>query len=705
MNTRPTTDDGDYLLRLRQSGDRLLLGVVALLAVLALGLAPWHDTWGAALAIALPTLGLCGFLTWRLPGERLTRIAIAAAFMVLTALHIHQARGMLELHFGVFVLLAFLLVYRDWIPVVAAAGVIAVHHLAFDFLQRRGGSIFVFADNTGLEIVFIHAAYVVFETALLVFIAERLRRESIAVGAEPTLLVEAARQIAAGKLDAPVPAATPESLGGAMLAMRDDLQRTLAAMADGKEAARVRSALDASSAAVVICDGGGKVVYSSPSMQRLLGTSAPRAAGTELQGMLDAALPGLDRVPLDTEGRRLRLESGSRTVAVLAQPIRAPGGELLGSVLEWFDLTQEVAAQREIAALIGASMRGDFSSRIDLGDKEGFWREIGVALNQVNDSFETTLRGLSGSLGRVARGDLDVAVDSRMQGLLGQVMVDLQATVRGLAGMVRGIRETAGAIGAAARTLSSDGAELSSAMGRQSEALSSTASAIEQLTSSVKQTADNAQRADEISKSASTHTRSGAELVGQVAATMATIARDSSRVAEIVAVIDGIAFQTNILALNAAVEAARAGEHGRGFSVVASEVRTLALRSADAAREIRGLIDSSGANVAAGSKVATSAGDAMREVQGQTGTVTSVIGEIAAATREQSAGIDSINGAVSEIDALMHDSVQLVARTGAAADALERQADALLASAAAFRLAGETAGAAALAAQPRHRAA
>jgi methyl-accepting chemotaxis protein len=686
MNLRLSRDDGDYLLRLRQAGDPLLLGVVALLTLLALGLAPWHGTWGAVLGIALPTLGLCGFLTWRMPGERLTRMAIAAAFMVLTALHIHQAHGMLELHFGVFVLLAFLLVYRDWVPVVAAAGVIAVHHLAFDFLQRRGGSIFVFADNTGLEIVFVHAAYVVFETALLVFIAERLRRESIAVGAEPTLLAEAAREIAAGHLDAPVPAATAESLGGAMRAMRDDLRRTMEAMADGKEAARVRSALDASSAAVVICDGASKVAYCSPAMLRLLG-GAPRQDGADLQPMLAGALPGLPGVPLDTQGRRLRLEAGVRTVAVLAQPIRAQGGELLGSVLEWFDLTQEVAAQREIAAVIEAATRGDFSSRIALGDKDGFLREIGVALNGVNEGFETTLRGLSASLGRVARGELDVEVDTRVQGLLGQVMVDLQSTVRSLAAMVRRIRETAGEIGAAARALSSDGAELSDAMGRQSDALSSTASAIEQLTSSVKQTAENAERADAISKAASDRTRDGAGLVGKVGDTMQAIARDSGRVADIVAVIDGIAFQTNILALNAAVEAARAGEQGRGFSVVASEVRTLALRSADAAREIRALIDASRTNVEAGSGVALGAGDVMHEVQKQTGVVTGVIAEIAAATREQSAGIDSVNGAVAQIDALMHDNLALVARTGSAAEALERQAEALLESAAAFRLA------------------
>jgi hypothetical protein len=140
----------------------------------------------------------------------------------------------------------------------------------------------------------------VFETALLVFIAERLRRESIAVGAEPTLLAEAAREIAAGRVDAPVPAATAESRGGAM---RDDLRRTMAAMADGKEAARVRSAPDASSAAVVICDDASKVTCCSPAMQRLLG-GAPCKDDAELQSMLAGDLPGLPAVPLDAQGSR-----------------------------------------------------------------------------------------------------------------------------------------------------------------------------------------------------------------------------------------------------------------------------------------------------------------------------------------------------------------------------------------------------------------
>jgi hypothetical protein len=174
-----------YLSRLRHVGDRLLLGVLAALMLLSLALAPWYGTWTEAMVIGLPSLAVTAWLVHTQPGALVTRCAIAAALMVFTALHIDQAHGMIEMHFGVFVFLAALLLYRDWIPLVVAAGFIAVHHLAFDFAQRIGQPVWVFAANTGFGIVLVHAGYVVAETALLAWIAIRLRAESEAVGCDP----------------------------------------------------------------------------------------------------------------------------------------------------------------------------------------------------------------------------------------------------------------------------------------------------------------------------------------------------------------------------------------------------------------------------------------------------------------------------------------------------------------------------------------
>ncbi|MCW5624601.1 MAG: methyl-accepting chemotaxis protein [Burkholderiales bacterium] len=167
------------LAALNRTADRVMIGVVWALLVLAFTLAPWHGTWWPALLIGIPAAAVPTALLFLAPGSVVTRCAMGAAFMVFTALHIHQSHGMLELHFGVFVLLAVLLYYRDWRPIVAAAAVIAVHHLAFDFLQRQGASVWVFAQNTGFHIVLVHALYVVVESALLVYLALQFRREAL----------------------------------------------------------------------------------------------------------------------------------------------------------------------------------------------------------------------------------------------------------------------------------------------------------------------------------------------------------------------------------------------------------------------------------------------------------------------------------------------------------------------------------------------
>lgn len=167
------------LIRLYQGGDKIMIGVIWFLFVMSLGLANWYNTWTEALWIGLPSALVPTALFYMMRGQLITRLVIATSYMVFCALHIHQAHGMIEVHFGIFVLLAFLLVYRDWLPVVVAAAVIAVHHLSFNFLQASGYGVYLFSNNSGLGLVIIHAAYVVFETAILVYMSLQFRKEAI----------------------------------------------------------------------------------------------------------------------------------------------------------------------------------------------------------------------------------------------------------------------------------------------------------------------------------------------------------------------------------------------------------------------------------------------------------------------------------------------------------------------------------------------
>ena len=292
----------------------------------------------------------------------------------------------------------------------------------------------------------------------------------------------------------------------------------------------------------------------------------------------------------------------------------------------------------------------------------------------------------------VAAGDLTSRIEVDTRDEMGQLLQALKTMNENLARTVGVVRTGTDTIAVAAAQVAAGSQDLSSRTEQQAGALEETASSMEELTSTVRQNADNARQANVLAEAASQVAQRGGAVIGQVVGTMSDIDASAGKISDIIGVIDGIAFQTNILALNAAVEAARAGEQGRGFAVVATEVRNLAQRSAAAAKEIKALIHDSTDKVANGSKLVADAGATMQEIVDSVRRVTDIMGEITSASQEQTAGIEQINGAVVEMDHVTQQNAALVEEAAAAAEAMKEQAAKLNAAMAAFRIgAGEAA--------------
>ena len=291
----------------------------------------------------------------------------------------------------------------------------------------------------------------------------------------------------------------------------------------------------------------------------------------------------------------------------------------------------------------------------------------------------------------VASGDLTSHIKAHSQDEAGQLLQALREMNDALSQIVGQVRNGTVAIASASGQIASGNMDLSARTENQASALEETASSMEELTSTVKANADNAREADKLASSASSIAQRGGEVVSQVVTTMGSINDSSRKVVDIIAVIDGIAFQTNILALNAAVEAARAGEQGRGFAVVASEVRNLAARSASAAKEIKELISSSVEQVDAGARLVAQAGATMEEVVSAVQRVTGIVAEISLATREQTDGIEQMNVAIMQMDQTTQQNAALVEQAAAAASAMSDQASELESLVSQFRLSGEAA--------------
>jgi methyl-accepting chemotaxis protein len=363
-----------------------------------------------------------------------------------------------------------------------------------------------------------------------------------------------------------------------------------------------------------------------------------------------------------------------------------------------------LAINTQIQSLAQAAAAGDFSQR---GDALRFDHDFRVMIEHLNTMMEVAdgnLSQLSHLLQAIASGDLTARMHGQFHGVFASMRDDANTTVAQLTQIVSRIQHASGSISTAAGEIASGNNDLSRRTEQQAANLEETAASMEELTSTVRQNAEHARQANQLAIGAHSVASQGGEVVGKVVSTMHEIDASSRRIADIITVIDGIAFQTNILALNAAVEAARAGEQGRGFAVVASEVRTLAQRSASAAKEIKGLIDESVGKVAEGSALVNQAGATMGEIVASVQRVTDIMAEISAASQEQSAGIEQVNQTVMQMDETTQQNAALVEEATAAARSMEEQAGHLTDAVSLFKLEGQAAPVVVAAPAARHAA-
>jgi len=375
---------------------------------------------------------------------------------------------------------------------------------------------------------------------------------------------------------------------------------------------------------------------------------------------------------------------------VQAENLDFPGTDYVEQITAAIDAQFAVnqAASQQLTTMIAEKISDLHRTRwLMIGAMLGLIILAGVAARLVARSVSEPLGVAVGIAERIAHGDLTAPFATGGKSETAQLMRALKAMNESLVGIVSNVRGSIDTIGNASNDIASGNADLSSRTEAQASNLEQTASSMEQIMSTVRQSADHAREANQLVSSATAVAAHGGAVVAQVVETMGVINDSSRRIVDIISVIDGIAFQTNILALNAAVEAARAGEQGRGFAVVATEVRSLAQRSASAAREIKELISDSVQKVEAGNALATDAGKTMQDVVASVERITGIMGDIVLAAQEQSSGIEQVNQAITQIDEMTQQNAALVEQAAAASESLRQQAGDLADAVAIFTLA------------------
>ncbi|MGF1704466.1 methyl-accepting chemotaxis protein [Enterovibrio baiacu] len=453
-----------------------------------------------------------------------------------------------------------------------------------------------------------------------------------------------------------------------------------------EENVRVRQALDNVSTNTMIADKDYNIIYLNRTAHALMenakddfATLVPRFNPDKILGQnIDFfhKNPAHQRNILDQlEGtHHIELPVGKRTMAIAANAIIDDDGQRIGTVIEWTDRTAEVAIEREIDGMVDAASRGDFTKQLSLQDKQGFFLNLAQGLNNLTLNTDTALADMQRILGSIASGNLTERIEQSYTGRFGQLKIDTNSTIDKLTQVISNIRQASSTISSSSNEIASGNRDLSQRTEDQATSLQETAASMENMTETVKQSAENAKVANKLSEEARLKAREGGNVVMRTITAMDQISGASNKISDIIGVIDEIAFQTNLLALNAAVEAARAGEQGRGFAVVAGEVRSLAQRSAEAAKEIKELIRDTNKKVEDGAELVIESGDTLQEIVNMVEEVGIKMAEISDAAQDQSSGIEQVNIAIARMDTMTQQNAALVEQAATAGESMLSQA-------------------------------
>jgi methyl-accepting chemotaxis protein len=457
-----------------------------------------------------------------------------------------------------------------------------------------------------------------------------------------------------------------------------------------RDVARLQSAIDGAESNIMICDSDFTISYVNPAVQKMLlkrqselqklfpGFDANNIVGQSIDQFhrnpthQRALLSNPQNLPAKAEIKVNDVEFEVNATAILDQH-----GKWVGNMVEWRDITEQKDGERQIDALIQGAIAGVLNQRIDATHYEGFMKNLSEGINSLLDTMVKPMQECIVVMQGMADGDLNALMSDDYEGEFKSLSDAFNSTANNLRNMVTRIIEASTSINSASNEIAQGNANLSQRTEEQASSLEETASSMEELTSTVKQNADNARQANQLSQGARDEAEKGGDVAKRTIEAMGEINSASKKIADIIGVIDEIAFQTNLLALNAAVEAARAGEQGRGFAVVASEVRNLAQRSAGAAKEIKTLIKDSVEKVEEGSKLVDDTGTSLEEIVGSVKKVSDIIAEISAASQEQASGIEQVNKTVMQMDEMTQQNAALVEEAASASEALSAQADSL----------------------------
>ena len=777
--------------------DKLFTYVIVLLFALSAGIAFQSSAWIILLTLALPTACLPILMVKLYPGQLVTRLTVACSLMLFSAILIQQSQGLAEAHFSIFVLLAMLLYYRDWKPILLATIVIASHHILFNIPMLADAGFIVFTQGPDIKILTIHSLTVIAESVILILMARSLGQDAGYLGLEPKKLAELVKSISDGNLEQTISVSQSDkssvaysirtlqkTLDGLVQSLQyvsqqhdsGDIDCTVdhtrfkggySEMAKGinkmvaghidmnKKAINVVKAFGEGNLSLALEDFPGKKAFVNEAIEQVRANI--QALVSEVNQLAHAAVEGQLSTRADAskyQGDFYKIVHGvNNTLDAVITPLNVAAsyvdsiakGSIPSKITETYNgdfntiknnLNTCIDAINALVAdtsMLGQSaVDGKLSTRADISKHQGDFRKIVEGVNATLDSVITPLNMAAEYVENISKGNIPEKINDHYNGdfnviksnlntcieavnrlvndanMLAQAAADGRVTQRADAKLhqgdyrkiVEGMNETldmivtpittvkvaAETINTAAKEIAQGNSDLSRRTEEQAANLEKTASSMDELSSTVKQNADNAKQANQLAITASDVAVKGGQAVGEVVNTMSAINDSARKIEDIISVIDGIAFQTNILALNAAVEAARAGEQGRGFAVVAAEVRNLAQRSAGAAKEIKELITDSVSKTTEGTKQVESAGATMQEIVSSVKHVADIIAEISAASQEQSAGISQVNDAIIRMDDTTQQNTALVEQAAAAAESLMEQADELMNTVSGFEI-------------------